>query len=97
MPQSGAIGIFGCCVNACCAECQGQAHSFAPLLLSHQMGLALQVPKIGRRFVKPDDIAFIDETEYAPKSQTQPPYKLKINSLLPLLGDRVQPVRLLTP
>ena len=49
----------------------------------------LQVPKIGRKFVKPDDIAFIDETLYAPRSQTKPPYKMKIDSLLPLLGDRV--------
>ncbi|CAL5220242.1 g2221 [Coccomyxa viridis] len=48
------------------------------------------VPKIGRKFVKPDDIAFIDETVYAPHSQTKPPYKMKIDSLLPLLGDRVQ-------
>ena len=49
----------------------------------------MQVPKIGRKFVKPDDIAFIDETVYAPESQTKPPYKMKIDSLLPLLGDRV--------
>ena len=51
----------------------------------------LQVPKIGRKFVKPDDIAFIDETEYAPKSQAKPPYSMRINSILPLLGDRVRP------
>lgn len=51
--------------------------------------LSLQVPKIGRKFVKPDDIAFIDETVYAPHSQTKPPYRMKIDSLLPLLGDRV--------
>ena len=50
----------------------------------------LQVPKIGRKFVKPDDIAFIDETEYAPKSQAKPPYNMRINSILPLLGDRVR-------
>ncbi len=49
----------------------------------------MQVPKIGRKFVKPDDIAFIDETVYAPKDQTKPPYDMKITSLLPLLGDRV--------
>ena len=49
----------------------------------------MQVPKIGRKFVKPDDIAFIDETVYAPHIQTKPPYKMKIDSLLPLLGDRV--------
>lgn len=48
-----------------------------------------QVPKIGRRFVKPDDIAFIDITEYAPRSQTTSPYHMKIKSILPLLGDRV--------
>ncbi|KAK9904324.1 hypothetical protein WJX75_009140 [Coccomyxa subellipsoidea] len=47
------------------------------------------VPKIGRRFVKPDDIAFIDITEYAPRSQTAAPYHMKIQSILPLLGDRV--------
>ena len=52
----------------------------------------LQVPKIGRKFVKPDDIAFIDETEYAPKSQAKPPYNMRINSILPLLGDRVRPI-----
>ena len=39
--------------------------------------------------MKPDDIAFIDETVYAPHSQNKPPYKMKIDSLLPLLGDRV--------
>lgn len=49
--------------------------------------MLLQVPKIGRKFVKPDDIAFIDETNYG--TQTQPPYKMHINSLLPMLGDRV--------
>lgn len=49
----------------------------------------MQVPKIGRRFVKPDDIAFIDITEYAPRSQTTSPYHMKIKSILPLLGDRV--------
>lgn len=47
------------------------------------------MPKIGRRFVKPDDIAFIDITEYAPRSQTAAPYHMKIQSILPLLGDRV--------
>ncbi len=57
--------------------------------------LELQVPKIGRKFVKPDDIAFIDETVYAPHSQTKPPYKMKIDSLLPLLGDRVLPLLLM--
>ena len=49
------------------------------------------MPKIGRKFVKPDDIAFIDETEYAPKSQAKAPYSMRINSILPLLGDRVRP------
>lgn len=39
--------------------------------------------------MKPDDIAFIDITEYAAKSQTVPPYHMKINSILPLLKDRV--------
>lgn len=39
--------------------------------------------------MKPDDIAFIDEMEYAPKSQQSPPYQMQIKSLLPLLGDRV--------
>ena len=51
----------------------------------------VQVPKVGRRFVKPDDIAFIDETEYAPKNQAKPPYNMRIDSILPLLGDRVRP------
>jgi hypothetical protein len=48
------------------------------------------VPKIGRRFVKPEDICFIDQMTYPPLSQTQPPYELTIESTLPLLGDRVR-------
>ena len=47
--------------------------------------------------MKPDDIAFIDETVYAPHSQTKPPYKMKIDSLLPLLGDRVKPLLFSAP
>ena len=51
--------------------------------------LPVKVPKVGRRFVKPEDISFIDEMEYAPKTQQAPPYEMKIKSLLPLMGDRV--------
>jgi hypothetical protein len=64
----------------------------AASMLSMHFALStyLQVPKVGRRFVTPDDIAFIDEMEYAPKTQTAPPFHMKIKSLLPLLGDRVR-------
>ena len=48
------------------------------------------MPKIGRRFVKPEDICFIDQMTYPPASQSQPPYALTIESTLPLLGDRVR-------
>lgn len=47
------------------------------------------VPKIGRRFVKPEDICFVDEMRYPPRSQTEPPFLLTVESSLPLLGDRV--------
>ena len=46
--------------------------------------------QIGKRFVKPEDICFMDEMRYPPKSQTEPPYSLRIESTLPLLGDRVR-------
>ena len=73
----------------CAIASSARSASQCSLPVRHQVVAHGQVPKIGRRFVKPEDIAFIDITEYTPRSQTTSPYHMKIKSILPLLGDRV--------
>jgi hypothetical protein len=47
------------------------------------------VPKLARKYVKPEDICFSDITEYHPSLLKRPPYRLPITSTVPLLGDKV--------
>ena len=49
------------------------------------------VPKLARRYVKPEDICFSDVTQYDPRLLEQAPYRLPITSTVPLLADKVKP------
>ena len=48
------------------------------------------VPKLARRYVKPEDICFSDVIQYNPRLLKQAPYRLPVSSTLPLLGDKVK-------
>ena len=47
------------------------------------------VPKLARKYVKPEDICFSDVTQYDPRLLEQAPYRLPVTSTVPLLADKV--------
>ena len=47
------------------------------------------VPKLARKYVKPEDICFSDVAQYDPVLLEEAPYRISVTSTVPLLGDRV--------
>ena len=66
-----------------CASISG-----SPSMFPHQ---CRWVPKLARKYVKPEDICFSDVTQYDPRLLEQAPYRLPITSTVPLLADKVLP------
>ena len=47
------------------------------------------VPKLARKYVKPEDICFSDVVQYNPVLLEEAPYRISVTSTVPLLGDKV--------
>ena len=47
------------------------------------------VPKLARKYVKPEDICFSDVMQYDPVLLDKAPYRISVTSTVPLLGDKV--------
>ncbi|KAK9837231.1 hypothetical protein WJX81_000217 [Elliptochloris bilobata] len=54
------------------------------------------VPRIGRPYVKPKDIAFTDLYEFDPEQTRKPPFRVRVRTTLPFLGSRFESVRMIT-
>ena len=47
------------------------------------------VPKLARKYVKPEDICFSDVLQYDPVLLDKAPYRISVTSTVALLGDKV--------
>ena len=70
---------------------QPLCHNRQDVIFPHLLPYACRwVPKLARKYVKPDDICFSDVTQYDPRLLEQAPYRLPITSTVPLLADKVR-------